>query len=69
MYLYHRREALSRWKARLGKGATYRALIKMFFKAGRVHLADFVCELLGDIGCTSGMLIVNTIISSPYCRH
>ena len=56
MYLYHRREALSWWKARLGSGATYRVLIEMFFRAGKVHLADFVRELLSDIGYTSGMI-------------
>ena len=66
MYLYYRREALSRWKSRLGSGATYRALVETFLNAGKVYLADFVCELLGDVGCASGMLIVNTVISSLY---
>ena len=55
MYLCHRREALSVWKNRRGSGATYRALIEVFHSAGRVDLANFVCELIGDIGNTDGM--------------
>ena len=54
MYLCHRREALSMWKSRLGRSATYRLLIDTFLRAGRVHLAEFVCELLGEIGSKSG---------------
>ena len=43
-----RREALGIWKSRLGNGATYRALIEVFFKAGRLDYADAVCSLLKD---------------------
>ena len=43
-----RREALGIWKSRLGSGATYRALIEVFFKAGRLDYADAVCSLLTD---------------------
>ena len=55
MNLCHRKKALSMWKNRLGSGATYRALIEAFHNAGRVDLAKFVCELIGDIGDTDGM--------------
>ena len=43
-----RREALGIWKSRLGSGATYRALVEVFFKAGRLDYADAVCFLLKD---------------------
>jgi pentatricopeptide repeat protein len=43
-----RREALDVWKSRLGSGATYRALIEVFFKAGRLDCADVVCGLFKD---------------------
>jgi pentatricopeptide repeat protein len=45
-YCDDRREALGLWKSRLGSGATYRALIEVFFKAGRLDYADAVCDLL-----------------------
>jgi pentatricopeptide repeat protein len=45
-YDHRRREALGIWKSRLGSGATYRALIEVFFKAGRLDYADAVCDLL-----------------------
>ena len=43
------------WKYRLGSAATYKALIEVFMKAGRMDYAEFVCDLLMDIG-TSGKL-------------
>jgi pentatricopeptide repeat protein len=49
-----RREALVVWKSRLGSGATYRALIEVFFKAGRLDYADAVCDLLKDSSDTRG---------------
>ena len=49
-----RREALGIWKSRLGSGATYRALIGVFFKAGRLDYADAVCSLLKDSSDTRG---------------
>ena len=49
-----RREALGIWKSRLGSGATYRALIEVFFKAGRLDYADAVCSLLKDSSDTRG---------------
>ena len=54
LHLY-RREALGVWKSRLGGRATYRALIDVFFKAGRLDCADAVCGvLLEDINSTRG---------------
>ena len=44
--LHHRREALGVWKSRLGGRGTYRALIEVFFKAGRLDCADAVCGVL-----------------------
>ena len=41
----NRREALEKWKSRLGKEATYRALIEVFYEAGEITLADLVCDL------------------------
>ena len=45
------------WKFRLGSGATYRALIEVFFKAGRLDYADAVCSLLKDSSDTRGIKI------------
>lgn len=55
--LHYRREALGVWKSRLGGRATYRALIDVFFKAGRLDCADAVCGVLldsEDINTTRG---------------
>ena len=46
--LKRRREALNKWKSGLGRAATYRALIQIFFQAGKVDYAEFVCDLLKD---------------------
>ena len=57
VYDHDRREALRIWKSRLGSGATYRALIEVFFKAGKLDYADAVCSLLTllkDSGDTRG---------------
>ena len=51
----HRREALGTWKSRLGSEATYRALIEVFFKAGRLDYADTVCGLFKDVISTRGI--------------
>ena len=48
-----RREALSKWKSGLGKAATYKALIEVFFNAGKVDYADAVCDLFKDTSATS----------------
>ena len=45
----NRREALGIWKSRLGREATYRALIEVFFRAGRLDYADAVCDILKEI--------------------
>ena len=55
-----RREALGIWKSRLGSGATYRALIEVFFKAGRLDYADAVCSLLKDSSDARGK--INNIV-------
>ena len=62
IYHYHRREALSIWKSRLGSAATYKALIEVFMKAGRRDYAEIVCSLLKDIG-TSGKLTRRNLAS------
>ena len=41
-----RREALSRWKARLGRRASYRALVEVFIRADHEDYAEVVCGLL-----------------------
>lgn len=48
-----RREALRQWKSGLGKAATYRALIEVFFNSGKVDYADAVCDLFKDPNVTS----------------
>ena len=48
VYDYDRRKALDVWKSRVGGGATYRALIEVFLKAGRLDCADAVCGVLKD---------------------
>ena len=58
VYDYDRREALGVWKSRLGSGATYRALIEVFFKAGRLDYADAVCSLLKDSSDARGSQII-----------
>ena len=49
-----RRWALQMWKSRLGQDATYRALIKVFFAAGRPDNIDTVISLLKDTTDTTG---------------
>ena len=55
-----RRETLSIWKSGLGSQATYRALMEVFVKAGRVDCAETIVEILSegaemtDAGSTSG---------------
>ena len=56
----HRREALKKWKSDLGKAATYRALIEVFFRAGRLDYAEFVCNLLKDN--TSNYMYINLYV-------
>ena len=49
----NRREALDTWKSRLGREATYRALIEVFVKAGRLDYADAVCDILKDVSAST----------------
>ena len=63
VYDHDRREALGIWKSRLGSGATYRALIEVFFKAGRLDCADAVCDLLKGSSDTRGRYL--TIYFDP----
>ena len=58
MYDDDRREALWIWKSRLSSGATYRGLIEVFFKAGRLDYADAVCSLLKDSSDARGSQII-----------
>ena len=46
--IVRRREALTRWKSGPGKAGTYRALIEVFYKAGKLDYADVVCDLLKE---------------------
>lgn len=48
MIVISRRDALIKWKSGLGSKATYRALIEVFFQAGELTYAEFVCDLLRD---------------------
>lgn len=56
---------MSKWKSDLGKAATYKALIEVFFNAGKVDYADAVCDLFKDTSATSkhyhniGNVIIN----------
>jgi F0F1-type ATP synthase epsilon subunit len=43
-----RREALSKWKSGLGSAATYRALMVVFVKAGRMDCAKNVVQILKE---------------------
>ena len=40
---------LSIWKSRLGSAATYKALIEVFVKAGRLDYAELVCSILQGV--------------------
>ena len=55
---------MSIWKRRLGSAATYKALIEVFMKASRLDCAEFVCDLLKDIG-TSGKLNIIYLATNP----
>ena len=46
--IHRRRDALSTWKSRLGSQATYRALVEIFVKAGRVDCAEAIVEILKE---------------------
>lgn len=48
-----RREALSRWKARLGRRASYKALVEVFVRAGHEDYAEVVCGLLMEGSSTA----------------
>ena len=66
-----RREALNMWKSKLGKAATYRALVEVFYKAGRLDYADHVCSLLRDESATpckrcSGMFYFTEIVGKRH---
>ena len=39
---------MSKWKSGLGSAATYRALMEVFVKAGRMVLAENVAEILKE---------------------
>ena len=43
-----RREALNKWESGLGRAATYRTLMEVFVKAGRIDLAESVVEILKE---------------------
>ena len=43
-----RREALNKWKSGLGSAATYRALMEVFVRAGRMDCAKTIVEILKD---------------------
>jgi hypothetical protein len=43
-----RREALSKWKSGLGSAATYRALMEVFIRAGRMDCAKNVVQILKE---------------------
>ena len=39
---------MNKWKSRLGSAATYRALMEVFVKAGRMDLAESVVQILKE---------------------
>ena len=39
---------MSKWKSGLGRAATYRALMEVFVKAGRIDLAESIAEILKE---------------------
>ena len=43
-----RRELLNKWKSGLGSKATYRALMEVFVKAGRIDLAESIVKILKE---------------------
>ena len=63
-----RREALSIWKSGLGSQATYRALIEVFVRAGRVNCAETIVAILSEgaemtarlLPCTAASTVVPT---------
>ena len=50
---------MNQWKSGLGKAATYRALIEVFFNAGKVDYADAVCDLFNRDPSVTGKLTIN----------
>ena len=63
-----RRQALSIWKCRLGNRATYKALIEVFMKAGRLDYADFVRGILKDIS-GNGKLVQYQLATTSCMQH
>ena len=41
-----RRAVLEKWREKYGQGATYRKLVESFHNAGKLSLAEAVCEVL-----------------------
>ena len=44
--LWFRREALQRWRKRLGSRATYLSLMEIFHKCGDITMVEELCQLL-----------------------
>ena len=54
---------MGKWKSGLGKAATYRALIEVFFSAGKVDYADAICDLFKDTSATSKHYHIGNVIN------
>ena len=67
--IMHRRETLKKWKSTLGSAATYRALIEVFFKAGKVDYADAVCHLFNDPGASSKLIYIAYKFRCTFMYH
>ena len=55
-----------KWKSGLGRKATYRALVEVFFQAGELTYAYEVCSLLSD---TEQMGEFSKIITCIHVRR
>ena len=51
------------WKSKLGRAATYKALIKIFVEAGEADYADRVCDLLKEEDSNGGEYIISSSAS------
>ena len=57
-----RRNALYIWKSRQGKGATYRALMDVFVRAGRLDCAETIVGILKEETETGKLLDLHTFL-------
>jgi hypothetical protein len=57
----YRREALQKWKQKLGRDATYGKLASTFIEAGHKDFADKIYEIIGKLLWATIVLLEETL--------